>query len=457
MAGVLPSPRARHRAVTGLAARASDDASTGCLSLFNQSSAFHAGHDARRIIALLDLEPPTRLAQNKGHSDAVDGGGERAHLRAPIYLDHHATTPMDPRVIAIMSHALEHLFGNPNSSHPVGQQAADAQERARADVAALAGVGPKHVHFTSGASDAIGKAFALALDQAEPRQVALMPVEHPAMLRAAEALSASGQVTIHRLDVDRHAQLVIASLYAALDAGADLVCLMLANNEVGTVYPVEAVIEACHAAGAQVMVDATQAAGRLALETIGPSVDYLVLSAHKIYGPKGVGALLTRHSSGRSDKEAHAGTPNVPAIVGFGAAARFALEERESDWKHCAAMRDRLQAGLSAKLPDLVVNGDPQARLPHSLHVSIPGIFNDAVLARIGHRVAISSGAACASGALEASHVLRAMALPEPLVEGALRLSTGRFTTEAEIDEAIAVIGATAAAIRETNAKGMTG
>jgi cysteine desulfurase len=376
--------------------------------------------------------------------------------RLPIYLDHQATTPIDPRVVAVMVDALTGLFGNPNSiQHKVGRDAARAIASAREDVAALVGAEPDHVHFTSGASDAIGQAFAAALRRKRPRQIAVMPVEHPAMLRTIKALAASGDVVVHPLDVDHHAQLRIESLYAALDAGVDLVCLMMANNEVGTIYPVTEVAQTCVARGVELMVDATQASGRLPLETLGSSVDYLIISSHKIYGPKGVGALVTPHRSAVSEAGSHSGTPNAPTIVGFGAAARLALASRAEEWRHTAALRDRLQAGLVAALPDVIVNGDTTARLPHSLHISVPGALNDAIVARIGHRIAISTGAACASGALEPSHVLLAMALPQPLIDGALRLSTGRFTTEAEVDEAITEIVAATRAVRGAHAKGM--
>lgn len=367
-------------------------------------------------------------------------------LRAPIYLDHHATTPMDPRVIAAMTEALCSLYGNPNSvQHAQGRAAAAAMERARQDIALFTGSDPRHVHFTTGASDAIQKALASALSDLGSCRAAAMSVEHPAMIRALNRHAQAGDIEIDWLEVDGQAQLSLACLTRALNEGATLVCLMMANNEVGTIYPVEAVMDLCEAHGARLVVDATQAAGRLDLGPIGERADYLILSGHKIYGPKGVGALVTRHLPSGADGEGFAdGTPNAPAISSFGLAARIAMNERLADVAHAKALRDRLEAGLKAALPGVIINGDLTARLPHSLHVSIPGAVNEAIVARIGDQVAISTGAACASGAQEPSHVLRAMALAEPLVDGALRLSTGRFNTEQEIDAAVMLIAKTA-------------
>jgi len=372
-----------------------------------------------------------------------------APLPPPVYLDHHASTPVDPRVIDAMCEAMRTLPANPNSvEHGLGRQAAAAITTARADVASLVGCDPDDVHFTGTASDAIRKALQLALAARGRLRIAAMPVEHPATIHALRQLERQGLASLHWLKVDNCAQLCMDSLHAALRQGLDLVCLMAANNEVGTVYPVAQALSACLDMEVLTLVDATQAAGRIDLVPIALLADYLVLSGHKIYGPKGIGVLAAPRSGPHLEEIfAQAGTPDVPAIVGLGTACRIACEERAIECAHVLKLRDRLEAGLRLSLDHLVVNGDTGNRLPHSLHVAIPGVPNDAVLARVGHQLALSTGAACASGAQEPSHVLRAMALPEALAETALRLSVGRFTTEQDVDRAVHILVGAARAI----------
>ncbi|KZC76065.1 hypothetical protein AYR46_19980 [Sphingobium yanoikuyae] len=367
----------------------------------------------------------------------------------PIYLDHHASTPVDPRVIEAMCEAMRTLPANPNSvEHGQGRQAAAAIAVARVEVAGLIGCEADDVHFTGSASDAIRKALELAIAERGELRIAAMPVEHPAMIHALRGLERQGLASVHWLEVDGRAQLCRESLDAALRRGLDLVCLMAGNNEVGTIYPVAEVFGECLERDVLTLVDATQAAGRVDLHPIAPLADYLILSGHKIYGPKGIGALVAPRS-GRHLHEvfAQSGTPNVPAIVGLGAACRIAHEERAAECAHAQRLRDRLEAGLHASLDHLVVNGDVQNRLPHSLHVAIPGVANDAILARVGHQLALSTGAACASGAQEPSHVLRAMALPDAMLDTVLRLSVGRFTTEQDVDHAVQILVGAARAI----------
>lgn len=374
---------------------------------------------------------------------------DAAPLLPPVYLDHHASTPVDPRVIEAMCEAMRTLPANPNSvEHALGRQAAAAIDLARIEVASLVGGEAQDIHFTASASDAIRKALELAIAQRGELRVAAMPVEHPAMIHVLRALERQGLATVHWLQVDACAQLCRASLDAALAEGLDLVCMMAANNEVGTVYPVEEVLNACLENGVLTLVDATQAAGRIDLHPVTPLADYLVLSGHKIYGPKGIG-VLNAPGSGAAVAEvfAQAGTPNVPAIIGLGIACRIAGEERVAECAHAQKLRDRLEAGLRASLDHLVVNGDLQRRLPHSLHVSIPGVTNDAMLARVSHQLALSTGAACASGAQEPSHVLRAMGLVDELADSALRLSVGRFNTEQDVDRAVQILVGAARAI----------
>lgn len=368
---------------------------------------------------------------------------------SPIYLDNHASTPVDPQVIEAMSIAMRLLPANPNSvEHSLGRQAAAAVEATRRDVAGLVGCEPGDVHFTGSASDSIRKALQLAIAERGHLRVAAMPVEHPAMIHALRELECQGVVTVHWLSVDSRAQLCRESLEAALRHGVDLVCLMAANNEVGTIYPVCESLSSCLDKDVLTLVDATQAAAWVDLAPISLLADYLLFSGHKIYGPKGIGVLVAPCSGPHlAHVFAQAGTPNVPAIVGLGAACQIAKDQRASACVHAQSLRDRLEAGLRASLENLVVNGDMDNRLPHSLHVSIPGVPNDAMLVRVGHMVALSTGAACASGAQEPSHVLRAMALPDEILDSALRLSVGRFTTEQDVDRAVKILVGAARAI----------
>ncbi len=371
--------------------------------------------------------------------ETPDCGGRSVSGQA-IYLDHHASTPMDYRVIASMIDAMRSLFGNANNvEHSVGRAAANAIDRAKAQVAALVDAEPSDVWFTTGASDALRMALDVAVGTSgrSPLRVASMKVEHPALLGALGALEKANKIEIVWLAIDGRAQLRFDSLQTALASGVDLVCLMAANNEVGTVYPISRAISASHAAGADILIDATQAAGRIALHVEAADADYVIVSGHKIYGPKGAGAVISSLiKSHHWDDLGHRGTPNVPAIVGFGVAAELARAEILQECDHVGQLRNRLEARLRADLPELVANGDTSARLPQSLHISVPGSLNDAVIALLSDQVAISTGAACASGALTPSHVLQAMGLAPTLIDSALRISPGRFTTAKEIDVA---------------------
>lgn len=365
------------------------------------------------------------------------------------YLDHHATTPVDHRVIDEMIELMKHAYANPNSvDHLAGRDAARVIDNARSEIAELVGSAAERIRFTASASDAIHKALTMERQDDRVLKIAVMPLEHPAMLRMLKNLQQDGHAQLVWLEVGSRGQLLFESLHRAMASGIDMLCMMAANNEVGTIYPIEEALAACNEAGITTLIDATQAAGRVDLSNVGALADYLVLSAHKIYGPKGIGALIVREPGHRIDTVfQYDGTPNVPAIGGFGLAARLARTGLEREQSHCSSLRDRLEKGLIDQLPGMIVNGDIENRLPHSLHISIPDIPNDAMVARIGHQIALSTGSACASGAQEPSHVLRAMSLPEEHIDSALRLSVGRFTTEAEIDFAIETISFAARSI----------
>lgn len=383
-------------------------------------------------------------------------------MTRPIYLDHHATTPVDRRVADVVVHTMTSAFGNPNSvEHVYGEESAALVVEARRQIAALVSADPDGVHFTCGSSEAIRVAVdhAAASVGTRPIRIALSQVEHRAMIDAVTARADRGEASLRWLPVDGRACLDLSALEAACREGVDLVCVMAANNEVGTIFPVEEVARVAGKAGARILVDATQAAGRIPLACADWGITYLTISAHKIYGPKGIGALVATadldirpahgSTSGTGD-----GTPNVPGIVGLGKACELRRLEMGVDEPRMAAQRDRLEALLLAAVDLLVVNGDRHHRLANNLHISVPGVPNDAVVIRLRNQVALSTGAACSSGAQTPSHVLRAMNLPESLQEGALRLGTGKFTTDEEIERAgqsiAAVIAATRSAIAGT-------
>jgi cysteine desulfurase len=354
----------------------------------------------------------------------------------PIYLDYHATTPVDPRVAEVVGRALLETFGNPRSAdHAFGEEASAVVETARGEVAGLVAAAVDGVHFTAGSTEAIRRAIAHAVSTRGRRRrlvVVASSAEHRAVLAALSEAAESDSVEIRWLGVDSKARLDLSEMRSKA-RGADLVCAMAANNEVGTTHPVAEIGCIAREAGAWLMVDATQAVGRLSVNAEAWGATYLTVSAHKLYGPKGVGALITS-SEIRLDEQL--GTPNVPGIAGFGEACRLRVQERECDERRIGLLRDRLEELLKAAIPTLVVNGDRASRLAGNLHVSVPRVPNDAIVGRLRNFVAISTGAACTSGTPEPSHVLRAMGLPEELQEGALRIGLGKFTTEAEIDQA---------------------
>ena len=364
--------------------------------------------------------------------------------RSPIYLDHHSTTPVDPRVGAEVYRAMTTDFGNANSAeHLYGEIAADLVEEAKCEVAQVVGGEPDGVHFTSGSTEGIRLAIshAVASQRSRPLRVAMSTVEHRAVIDAVAYYEQTDLIRVRWLPVDGQARLNMDALQEACQDGVDLVCVMAANNEVGTIYPIREIVELANRAGARSLVDATQAVGRIPIEAREWGITYLTASAHKIYGPKGVGALVVSNnvewwSGSGTDHAPMQGTPNVPGIVGLGKACQLRRLEMSKDEPRMASQRNRLKEVLFAGIQGLVVNGDTCRRLTNNLHVSVPNVPNDAVIGRLRQRVALSTGSACASASQTPSHVLRAMGLSEALQEGALRIGTGKFTTDDEIEQA---------------------
>jgi cysteine desulfurase len=380
-----------------------------------------------------------------------------------IYLDHHATTPVDPRVVAAMLPYFTERFGNPSSrGHAFGEEAARGVETARGQVAALVSARPEEIVFTSGATESNTLAVRAALKRA-PRggHLVASAIEHAAVLEPLRALATRGfSLTLVPPTPDG-----LVRPEAVADALKDdtvLVSLMAANNEVGTIQPVKEVGALCRERGILFHCDAVQAVGRVVLPY--DDVDLLCLSAHKMYGPKGVGALrvAARHPrirlepllrGGGQEKGLRSGTLNVPGIVGMGEACRLAGEALASgEAERIERLRDRLLAGLLSRLPGVALNGARTPRLPGNLHVSLEKVEGETLVLSVGASIAISSGAACAEAGGTGSHVLRAMGLPDERVYTALRFGVGRYNTDAEVDAVVEAVVLHASRLRTASA-----
>ncbi|WP_142781937.1 cysteine desulfurase family protein [Agrobacterium sp. T29] len=359
--------------------------------------------------------------------------------RTAVYLDHHATTPVDPRVAEVAVRMMVEEFGNANGVENVhGEHAASAVAEAKDKVARLLQAEPDDVHFTSGSTEAIQLAISHSIaTHRSPLKIAVSRVEHKAVIDTALRAERLGLAAVAWIEVDDKARIDRSSYERILQNGIDLVCVMAANNEVGTIYPVEEIVRNAREHGVDVLIDATQAVGRMQLNLDELSAAYVVLSGHKIYGPKGIGALISpifERASVFGLQGAHHPTPNVSGIAALGYACELMHVEGEAESRRLSHLRDLLQERLARLVPGLVVNGDEAARLPHNLHVSAPGALNEIVLGRLRGKVSISTGSACNTGAQEPSHVLRAMRLPDSRIESCLRIGLGRTTTASDIE-----------------------
>ena len=374
-----------------------------------------------------------------------------------IYLDHHATTPVDQRVLEVMLPFFSERFGNAASrQHRFGWEASDAVERARKQVAALVGAGTKEIVFTSGATEANNLAIKGAAEAARSKgdHIVTVATEHKAVLDPCKRLEDRGwHVSV--LPVGRDGLVDLQTVEEAVTDRTALVSVMAANNETGVLQPIREIAAIAHAKGAMFHTDAVQAAGKVAIDVEALGVDLLSMSAHKMYGPKGVGALFVRRrlpvnlvpqiDGGNQERGLRSGTLNVPGIVGFGAACEIARAEMVNESDRMRALRNRLLDRLRDGIDGVTTNGSLAARLPGNLNVSFPRIDGEALLVSL-EGVAVSSGAACT--AAEPSHVLLAMGLPKDLALASLRFGIGRWTTETEIDEAAALVSASVAQLR---------
>lgn len=367
----------------------------------------------------------------------------------PIYLDYHATTPTDPRVASLMLHYMTEEFGNASSTdHEWGDRTEPAIKQAAKYVADLIGASLRDIIWTSGATESINLAIQGTVKTIEQSgvkpQVAVTSIEHKAVLDTCDALQKQGRIDLIKIPVDSKAQVDLNTIEKNCASGIHLLCIMAANNEVGTIYPIEKIGAIAQNCQVPLLCDATQAVGKIPIHFQDWGISMLALSAHKLYGPKGVGALVVtrKHQlapmmyGGGHQRGMRSGTLNVPGIVGLGKACRLRSLEMKKDEKEIGEKRDRLQELLREKIPGLTINGDPEHRLAGNLHISIPGIPNSAVIARVRHQLAISTGSACSSGVEAPSHVLQALKLPESLIEGALRISIGKYTTDEDVTNA---------------------
>jgi cysteine desulfurase len=366
--------------------------------------------------------------------------------RAPVYLDCHATTPVDRRVLDAMLPYFGETFGNPASStHQWGWQAQSAVEQARRQVAETIGATAREIVFTSGATESNNLALRGVAERTpgDRRHLAVSAIEHKSILEVAHWLESRGW-RVTRLPVDRGGRVDLAAVEAALAAGASLVSVMAANNEIGVVQPLRQIGALTREHGALLHVDAAQAVGKIPVDVDDMSIDLLSLTAHKIYGPKGCGALFIRKRveveplllGGGHERGLRAGTLNVPGIVGLGVACTIARAEMAAESARVAALRDRLLDGLRANLPGVIVNGSMQHRLPNNLHVSFDGVDGEALLVGIGD-IAVSTGSACSSATGLPSYVLAAIMGRDPIPSAYVRFGLGRFTTQDDVEYAV--------------------
>lgn len=368
-----------------------------------------------------------------------------------IYLDHNATTPPAPEVVDLVARVTREVWGNASSIHHFGQQAKAALDDARGQVAELLRAEPSEVVFTGGGTESDNAAIRGAAEALEPtgrRHLVTTAIEHEAVLNTMKALARRGwRVTVVPVDATG-----IVSVDAVTEALADdtaLVSVMHANNELGTVQPVEAIAQAARARGVLVHTDAVQTAGKLPIDVGRLGVDLLSVSAHKFYGPKGVGALWIRRgvrlapfvTGGRQERGRRAGTENVAGIAGMGAAAARALRKMAGEGPRQAALRDRLEVGVMAAVAGSDRNGAAAPRVPNTSNISVERIESESLLIGLDlEGIAVSSGSACSSGTLEPSHVLKAMGLPHARTLGSIRFSLGEATTDIDVDRVIAVL-----------------
>ena len=379
----------------------------------------------------------------------MDSSSERSSsapgLKLPIYLDNHATTPVDPRVVENMLPYFSEKFGNSSSrSHSFGWAADEAVKTARQRAAELIGASPEEIVFTSGATESDNLAIKGIAEVARStgNHIITAVTEHKAVLDSCQRLETSG-CRVTYLPVPSDGLIDLAELERAFDEGTTLVSIMAANNETGTLQPIADIGKFCRERGVIFHTDAAQAAGKIPLNVVKQNIDLLSISGHKIYGPKGVGVLYVRKGlelapqidGGGHEHGLRSGTLNVPGIVGLGKACEIAMKHGPEESCRTAGLRNRLRDQLFESLDGLTINGSMDHRLPGNLNISFAGVQGEELLTALDD-IALSSGAACTSAHIEPSYVLKAMGISDELAQASLRFGIGRFNTEAEIDYA---------------------
>ncbi|MEQ9356224.1 MAG: cysteine desulfurase NifS [Coleofasciculus chthonoplastes F3-SA18-01] len=366
-----------------------------------------------------------------------------------IYLDNNATTRVDEAVLEEMLPYLSEYYGNPSSMHTFGGQLSRNLEQARENVAALLGAQPTEIIFTSCGTEGDNAAIRAALiTQPDKKHIVTTAVEHPAVYSLCKRLEKEGYRVTY-LPVNGKGLIDLKELKASLTDDTALVSVMCANNETGTIFPIERIGQIVKERGILFHVDAVQAVGKVPLNMSESTVDFLVLSGHKLHAPKGIGVLYVRKGvrfrplliGGHQERGRRGGTSNVPAIIGLGKAAELAIQHVTEEVTQVKELRDRLEQGLLSRISDCQLNGHPSMRLPNTTNIGFKYIEGEAILLSLDRfGICASSGSACTSGSLEPSHVLRAMGLPYTLLHGSIRFSLSRYTTSAEIDRVLEVM-----------------
>jgi cysteine desulfurase len=377
-----------------------------------------------------------------------------------IYLDNNATTAIDPRVLDAMLPYLREQYGNPSSAYSFGQKVARAIDQAREQVASLVHCDPAEIVFTSCGTESDNSAIqsALLIDR-DRKHIVTSKVEHSAILKQAETLARRGY-EISWLDVDEHGLLDLSALEQAIRPDTAIVSLMWANNETGVLFPIEEIAAICQRKQTIFHTDAVQAVGKVPIDLGSGAIQFLSLSGHKLHAPKGVGVLYINRRArfnpfligGSQEEKRRGGTHNTASIVGLGKAAELAAEHLAEENARVKNMRDRFEQEVMARISGIQINGDPDRRLPNTANLAIEGADSEALLMLLDQKgVCCSAGSACTAGALEPSHVLRAMGFSTERARASLRFSFGRFNTEQEVSSAIGILEAAVEKVRGAN------
>lgn len=365
-----------------------------------------------------------------------------------VYLDNNATTRVDPEVVAAMLPFFSEQFGNPSSIHSFGASVGAAVKTARGQLQQLLGAAHDHeIVYTAGGTESDNTAILSALEAMPDRnEIITSKVEHPAVLSLCQHLEKIGRAKVHYIGVDSLGRIDIEAYHAALSSKVALVSLMWANNETGTIFPVEGLAELAKEYGALFHTDAVQAVGKVPISLKDSAIDMLSMSGHKLHAPKGVGALYVKRGArfkpllrgGHQERGRRAGTENAPAIIALGKAAELAIRHMADEQSRVKGLRDRLESAILQRVPNCFVNGDPNDRLPNTTNIAFEYVEGEAILLHLSRAgVAASSGSACTSGSLEPSHVMRAMNIPFTAAHGSIRFSFSRENVPQDVDQAV--------------------